>query len=221
MKQAIKKFLFGSGIQEKRIRFGIAKGIKMFISLDDKSQRYLGLDEREIQTAFKAFSKQAEVFVDIGASDGYYGLVYYKFNPSGNIYLCDAAYRFAKEQADNFALNNYTTDKLHLISKYVCGINDEENISLDDLVKNVPGDIFLKIDVDGAEMIVLEGVKQVLASRNCKLIIETHSKELEDNCIHLLQQLGYKTKIISNAWWRLFIPEKRPIAHNRWFSASR
>jgi len=32
----------------------------------------------------------------------------------------------------------------------------------------------------------------------------------------ILRERGYKTKIIRNAWWRLFIPELRPLEQNRW-----
>src|SRR5882672_8663772 len=114
MKKFLKRILLGTGDKELSILFGAAKGIKMNISLDHKSQRYLGLDEREIQSAYKRFSKRSDIFVDIGASDGYYGLFYYKFNPAGVIFLCDSDYKFAEQQKNNFLLNNFSLSRVNI-----------------------------------------------------------------------------------------------------------
>lgn len=219
MKKVIKKLLFGEGIQQKKIKFGLGSGIKMNISLDNKLQRYMGLDEREVQPAFKKFAAETAVFVDIGASDGYYGLIYYKLNKTGEQYLCDAQAVYAAEQKENFLMSGFSVDKVNFVSKFVADVTEGDKIALDELLKNTKGDIFIKIDVDGGELHVLKGVQKVLRERNCKIIVETHSKQLEEDCTAYLQQQGYKTKIIPNAWWRVIIPELRPIEHNRWFSA--
>ena len=68
------------------------------------------------------------------------------------------------------------------------------------------------------EIDVLEGGQEML-SRDCRLIVETHSEELERGCIQRLEALGYSCRIIGNAWYRALIPEARPIPHNRWFVA--
>jgi Methyltransferase FkbM domain len=219
MKKILKKLMFGSDNKELRIKYGVAKDIRMEINPGNRTQRLLGLEEREIHKSFRKFAGEAQIFVDIGASDGYYGLVYYKLNPAGMIFLFDARYAFAGEQKTNFLRNSFSQEKLHAISKYVCDFSDETHIALDSVLENEPGTIFLKIDVDGGELEVLKGVKKVIESRKCKLIIETHSKELEDGCVAFLQNAGYQTRIIPNAWWRLFIPEERPIEHNRWLKA--
>jgi hypothetical protein len=219
MKEALKRLFFGEGRQQKVIQFGLASGIKMNIDISNKLQRYVGLDEREVQVAFKRFANSTSVFVDIGASDGYYGLIYYKLNKNGEQFLCDANASFVKEQQSNFSLNGFSLDKVHLVSKFVSDNTDETRVALDELLSNTTGNIFLKIDVDGGELHVLKGVEKVLKNNNCKVIVETHSKQLEEDCIAYLQQLGYSTTIIPNAWYRVFVPELRPIAHNRWFSA--
>jgi hypothetical protein len=221
MKKVVKRLLFGGGIQEKSIRFGLASGLKMKISFDDKLQRYLGLDENEIQRCFKKFSAQAGIFVDIGASDGYYGLIYRKLNNEGVLYLCDANASFAEQQMNNFKLNGFGLNSVNIVSKFIADYNDDNHVALDTLIDKIQGTVFIKIDVDGGELHVLKGVEKTLTRNNCKVIVETHSKELEENCIKYLENIGYKTNIIPNAWWRLIVPEQRPIPHNRWFSAEK
>ena len=219
MKKFLKRLVLGPASREFIIRGGMAKDIRMNIDPANRSQRLLGLEEREIHHAFRKFAPASEIFVDIGASDGYYGLVYYKLNPKGKIYLFDSRYAFAEEQRNNFSRNGFSQDKLFPISKYVCDFSDETHIALDDLLAQVPGIVFFKIDVDGGELEVLKGIKGLLDTRKCKVIIETHSKALEDSCLEFLRNLGYRTAVIPNAWWRYFIPEERPIEHNRWLRA--
>jgi hypothetical protein len=63
---------------------------------------------------------------------------------------------------------------------------------------------------------VLRSGRQLLANGPIDVLVETHSAKLENDCIQFLERLNYSCAIIKNAWWRIFIPELRPIAHNRW-----
>lgn len=221
MKKLIKSLLFGKNPnQEKKIVFGIGRGIRMKIDPSSKTQRILGLDEREIQKAFKSFALNAQSYIDIGASDGYYGLIYRKYNPQGQIYLFDLNPTFLQEQKSNFALNG-STDNVFFSSKKISNFSDANNLSLDEMFPDTREKIFFKIDVDGDEVFVLEGIQNLLKRNDCLLIIETHSQQLEKDCVSFLNTLGYKTRIIPNAWWRSIIPEDRPIGFNRWLSAEK
>ena len=53
-----------------------------------------------------------------------------------------------------------------------------------------PPDI-MKIDVEGAEMLVLEGAKNTLQLHHPVLFVEIHSSELLEQCTSLLEELGY------------------------------
>ncbi|HLK28376.1 MAG TPA: FkbM family methyltransferase [Puia sp.] len=217
MKQKIKKILFGEGNQIKKILFGKAKGITMYIDLQNKIQRIMGTDEREIQSSFVRFAKKSGYFFDIGASDAYYGLFYKKYNPTGQAYLFDADKKFEQIQKENFDINHFS-EGIHLYQKYVSNVDSDSTISIDSF--GIEGkNVFIKIDVEGAETAVLQGVQNMLKANNCCLIIETHSFQLEKDCVSFLENLGYKTHIIKNAWWRVFIPELRPLEHNRWLEA--
>ena len=75
------------------------------------------------------------------------------------------------------------------------------------------------MDVDGAEEQILKGAKTINALTDVRWLIETHSNELESLCEGILTVAGFQTRIIPNAAWRVFVPEQRPIEHNRWLAA--
>ncbi len=52
----------------------------------------------------------------------------------------------------------------------------------------------LKIDVEGFEMDVLEGGKETIKKYKPKIIIETHSSDLEKQVKDFLEKLDYKVK---------------------------
>ena len=91
-----------------------------------------------------------------------------------------------------------------------------DSLNLD---RDKPG--FIKIDVDGPECDVLDSGARLLSKADVCLLVETHSLELELGCIDRLEKLGYVCSVIRNAWWRIFVPEQRPIAHNRWLWAEK
>jgi len=66
----------------------------------------------------------------------------------------------------------------------------------------LPSPCFMKIDVDGFELDVLEGARTLLQERKVRLLIETHSKQLEQGCQSILMRLGHRTRVVTNAWWR-------------------
>lgn len=217
MKKLVKKLLFGND-SIQTIKAGIGKGLKMKIDVSSKAQRVLGLDEREIQKPFADYAKKCTHFFDIGASDGYYSLLYRKYNKNGKIFMFEAQDRFKAEQEEHFKMNAFEINYKHF-AKFVSNTNDSTNISIDTLFTETNQKLLFKIDVDGGEMEVFKGMITTIQNNNCFFVVETHTKQLEIDCIKFVENLGYKTRIIDAAWYRTFVPEERPIEHNRWFVA--
>jgi hypothetical protein len=213
----LKSIFFTKGLHPRKILFGKASGNKMYLDPLYKVQRILGLDEKEVQTSFLNFSRVCDTFFDIGASDGYYSLFYKKINRDGKAYLFDTETKLNEIQTKNFTLNGISSG-YELFLRFVSNKNDDYNISLNSFNKKDEKLLF-KIDVEGNEMVVLTGMNNLLENNNCYLIIETHSVQLERDCIQFLTSKNYQTHIIKNGWWRLIVGERRPLYHNRWISA--
>lgn len=144
MKHFIKSILVGKEAKIYTIRYGIAKGIKIFLDPKHRSLRLFALEENELQPYFKKFSPKCDVFLDLGSSDGYYPLVYRKLNPSGDIYSFEVQEVQALEQPKNFRMNGFDVDNLYVIQKYASDKIDEMNVTVDSIV-NVKGrKVFLK-----------------------------------------------------------------------------
>jgi hypothetical protein len=219
MKNFLKRVLVGDKAKVYTIKYGVAKGLKIFLDPKDRSLRLFALDETELQTYIRKFAPHSEVFVDLGSSDGYYPLIYRKLNPAGEIFSFEVQEIQAVEQPKNFEMNGFDTGKLHVIQKYASDRVDDKNVTVDSMVAITGKKVFLKVDIEGAELIALKGAKNLLVNNVCSVIVETHAKELEDQCEAFLKQLGFSTEIVNPAWYRSLVPEARSLPHNRWLIA--
>ena len=220
--RGIKKTIVQPGAKPITMKYGLGRGLKMVIDPAHKTQRIYGLDELEIATAIRKYALQAKTIVDIGANDGYYTLTLAILNPDAKVFSCEPEPEMRQKCLKNLELNGLKFDeRITWVDKFIGLETSYDFISLDELLKSQATPLLLKIDIDGGELEALQSGENILKDKKCLLIVETHSKKLEEDCISFLSGLGYKCRIIPNAWWRVFIPEYRPIEHNRWFLASK
>jgi hypothetical protein len=211
------------GERPRDISRGLLRGLRFNVDPANKSMRLLGLDEREIAGAVEeASASPVAAAMDIGANDGWYSL-YFASRPN-----IEKVWAFEPEQwiidrlHANFALNAPAfAEKLNVTRKLVGDRDDDRFCSVDVILGDYAKPLVLKIDVDGGEMEVLNGARRTLENKQCTLVVETHSEQLERDCIAFLERMGYRTRIIKTGWYRAFVPEGRGIAFNRWFVARR
>lgn len=217
MRKLIKSLLFNyNGIN--RIRFGVSRGMMTKYDPDNRSQHLLGLYEREIYNFLKSAIDKASALIDIGANDGYYALAFLKF-PNKKITLCEPG-ESKSDLLANLSLNGFTNEKhFKLVEDFVGRSVSPGYVSLNELIHSGQS-TFILIDVDGGELEIVEGFHHRPEDK-VEWLIETHSLELEQGVIRCLTENGYRCEIISSAWWRFFLPEQRPLPHNRWLFASR
>ncbi|MEO8891201.1 MAG: FkbM family methyltransferase [Coleofasciculaceae cyanobacterium] len=217
-----KNILVEPGSRPTKIKLGLAKGVVMEIDPAHHTQDIYGLYEQEIAKTVRKYALEAKTIIDVGANNGYYTVTASVLNPQANIIACEPDLELKQKCLKNLNLNLLDfSDKIQWIPKYVGLSSNDNSTTLDQLLITAKEPIFIKMDIDGGELEALQSCTKILSSKTCLLVIETHSKELEKKCISHLSNLGYKCKIIPNAWWRIFLPELRPIEHNRWFSAEK
>lgn len=173
--------------------------------------------EPEIRSLFCSLINKGDTIVDIGASLGLYSLIAAKrLGDSGFVYAFEPdPIRYAK------LMENIKINRLNNIKALNIALSDrEEDIeityhhprggfkkcvvkaqSLDSL--NIKPDL-IKMDVDGAEIKILEGMKRTIAYCRPKVICEIHPDEMIqtgyniNDLSSLLNEVGYLAYEIKN-----------------------
>lgn len=223
----IKRQVMNSGIIKpgkvpRVVRFGIFKGIKLLLDYSSQAQMHLGLYEREIYKITKKLSNRIKTAIDVGADEGEYTLYFLMKTSAETVITCEPRKESLNLLKHNLGLNNLEKDsRLKLVSKFITDTNSVKQCTINSLLHYIRTPCLIKVDVDGEESSLLHGAEDCLRLNDVRWLMETHSKELEEECVKLFKSKGYNVQIIVNAWWRLFVPEYRPIPHNRWLVATR
>ncbi len=216
----IKNLIIPKGQRPRKIPLGLYKGLKFNLDFTCQTQLFLGLSECETHSWLKKFSKGINSAIDIGAGDGEQTLYFLAKTDAKKVYSFEPSKERLTEYIQNITLNGYGKNpRFVFISKYVGSNNNGSTITLDSIVDSIILPCVIKIDTEGGEVDILRGAKRLLELQRIRWLIETHSYQLESECIKILDRARYITKIIPNAWWRTFIPEQRPTELNRWLIA--
>ncbi len=216
----LKRLILPRGRQPRRIVLGLNRGLVMLLDLVNSSQRWLGLYESELYSFVKEHSAGINTAIDIGASDGFYAIYFLAKTSAQTVLAFEPSTEARLDLELNLRLNGLDHDRgLVLSAKFVGSRADSESVTLDSFLDLISSPCMIKIDVDGAEADVLAGAVAFLHLPKVFWIIETHSYDLEKRCTDILTQSGYDARIVPNAWWRIILPELRPIPHNRWLVA--
>jgi len=181
----------------------------------------LGIYETPASKILEKELKDARLFIDVGAHVGYYTLLASKIakeiisiepNPF-NYKLLKFNLRINKIKnayALNIAASNYNGESGIFIPKLKGKIATDESrldnniskikikVKLDDLLLKIgKNPDVIKIDVEGSEMQVLEGLQETLRKGVKCLMVEVHSEENKAKAINFLKSLGYKVTPVS------------------------
>ncbi|MFW9971847.1 MAG: FkbM family methyltransferase [Candidatus Odinarchaeota archaeon] len=193
---------------------GPLKGYKLIIGAPAGSGKGISflfnLSEPERLKMVKNLISKNFVCFDIGASIGFYSLLFsrysklvYAFEPlPSNLNLLQKMLRLNKVKnviiipsavADKNgesmfkAASNVAEGKLD-----ASGTQKVSTISLDSFItkkKVMPN--LLNIDVEGAELLVLDGAKNFLSKNKPIIVMETHGHLIKEKCFTFLKQIGY------------------------------
>ena len=214
-KKAAKTMLFGKEVRPRKVLFGAGRGIVLVTNPANGIQRLIGLAEHELQPHLVKCIADARSFIDIGASNGWYSLLAAKLNPRVQVVACEPDGEMLRELHENLTLNSTLAARIRIVDKAV-GV---DGVPLGALLRSLKEPVSVKIDVEGAELSVLESDEDQLRSSVVSLIIETHGEELERRCLELLNETGFSTVVVDKGWYRAFVPERRVLRHNRWIVA--
>jgi len=216
------KWFLPRGRAPRTVQFGLLAGLRLELDLRSEFLIWLGSYEAETFADIRRLLRGCRGAVDLGAAKGDLTIHFLRQPGIAAVVAVEPLEREREQFAANLALNGLAGDPRLQIHPGFAGTGAPPLWrTLDDLAAGLAAPLFFKVDIDGPEAEVLATGRETLRTQDCRLLIETHSPEAEAGCISLLRELGYTVKVIPNAWWRIFIPERRPIPHNRWLAASR
>jgi FkbM family methyltransferase len=193
--------LLGRESRPRRIFGGLASGYRIHVSPVEKLSYLLGTNELHLQKAIRQFVSAGDTVFDIGANLGYVSLSLAKqVGPQGRVIAFEPIPQNIAEFRTNIELNRITNVQLlEFAASDHAGeavIRLAENpstaslvwhrdnptatelhirtVAIDDLVAagELPYPKFVKIDVEGAEGSVLQGMQRTIAAARPVLFIE-------------------------------------------------
>ncbi len=213
-------FLLGENSKPRRILGGLARGYRLDVSPSEHLSYLLGTNEPHLQKAIRQFVSPGCVAYDIGANLGYVSLSLAKrvgsrgrviafepfpqsianfrknieINSIENIRLLEfAASDHAGEVAIRVLENPSTASLVWHRENASAKQFTIRAVRIDDLVEagDIPFPNFVKIDVEGAEASVLQGMRRTIAAARPILFVEC-SEIGREKSWHLLKELGYR-----------------------------
>jgi FkbM family methyltransferase len=185
----LKKLLIPTGTRPARIFFGPFRGATIYMNTQDSLRKIFGVYEHELNGWLDSVLSQVDTVLDVGANDGYF------------TFGCAAAFRRLGKTADilsyepqsicvqqlRASLRKHADPnvRITLEQTLVGSSNDSSTVTLNEtgrrtLPARSPDKparrALIKIDVEGAEMEVIEGASDWLRPEHF-FLIEVHSEE--------------------------------------------
>lgn len=197
-----------------RVRAGLNKGMRWIVGSGTHGC-WLGTYESDKQHALKQFVKTGMTVFDIGANAGFYTLAFSRLvGEKGRVWAFEPGAGNAEYLLKHLGLN-----RLHNVSLIQTAVSDRNGItgfqitgchatghiteagqyrvptvSLDGLIAenviSVPD--VIKMDVEGAESLVLHGARILLGRNKTILFIALHGENQKQRCLDLLFALAYR-----------------------------
>lgn len=140
------------------------------------------------------YPNEDEIFVDIGCAEGKEALEVVDRVKQEYLFECSEVW----EKPLNNTFKNYM-EKTHIFKYMVGNINKNNCVTLDSFFKNSHHEkYFIKMDVEGSELSVLEGAKDILQKGKIRMAVTTyHRMGDEDKIAEYLEKRGFKIEFSS------------------------
>ena len=141
-----------------------------------------------------------DIVIDAGVCEGNFALRYVDICSKMYLFECDPMWIEPLKQT----FRDYT-DKVTIIPKFLADVTNDDSITLDDALPNLRGqNIFLKMDIEGAETKALRGGRRLLTNNRVKASVCAYHNA--DDCVRiksLFRKYGYE--VATSDGWMIFV----------------
>ncbi len=135
---------------------------------------------------------QDKVLIDAGAAEGVFTLDVIEKVKHAYLIECEEPWIEALQQTFS-----PWKEKVTIVKKYLSDLNDEKNRSIDNLLENETiDDLFIKMDIEGAELSALKGAEKTLKKiKNISCSICTYHRKNDASQIkQFFEERGFETE---------------------------
>lgn len=199
--RALANHAVGSQPRVVKIRGGLARGLRAELDLRNEKAFWLGHYEPHVQAFLRANVRPGDVVYDVGANVGFFSLCAAQLG--GRVYAFEVAAGNVARLERNVGASGLPIEVVEAAVweedgtvDFVSGENASEGhvlpgfgvraIALDSFARDNEPPTVLKIDVEGAELHVLRGAQEVLATSVRALTCELHAGVDRDAVLALL-----------------------------------
>lgn len=212
-KQRVKDLVLPKGRTVRRLPLGLGRGLRMGVDFHRGETRlFLGLYEVELNRHLRNIAHRGYRSFDIGGQYGYDALVLAKLT-GAPVCCVEVDPLLAAEIRENAAANP-RLPTIIVETAFVGASVGEGRTTIDALADRHFTPDLLKLDIEGGEVDALRGATRVLRARRPAIQLEVHGRETEWECLEILRSAGYSPPTVVDR--RRWLPEHRPIEHNRW-----
>lgn len=213
VRRKVKRVVLPRGRKVRRLPAGIGRGLRMDIGFHDgQTQMWAGLYEAQLNRHLRAIARPGYRSFDLGGADGYDALVLVKLT-GGEVVTVESEAPSVEGLRRNVAANP-GLPPITVVHGFVAASDGDGTVSIDGLADAHFMPDLVKLDIEGGEVDALRGAKRVLAERRPALLLEVHGYDLEWECLAILRDAGYRPPTVVDR--RRWLPEHRPLEHNRW-----
>ncbi len=180
---------------------------------------WMGIYELEVQRVLQKFIKKGRIVYDVGSNVGFFTIVASELvGPEGRVVAFEPLVRSLHFLREHIRLNSCTNVMVMDVAvssesgvgMMNLGPGDEttgyllarlsqqgqfevNTVALDDVVfeSGIPPPDFIKIDIEGAEILALQGARRTIGEFKPVICLSTHGDELKAQCVTLLESIGY------------------------------
>jgi len=183
-----------------RIRRGPFRGAHIVMNPRDSLRKIFGLYEHELNEWLEQALRRVSRVIDVGANDGYFSFgaaaAFQRLGKTGEIIACEPQDRHVAMLRESVAFQPQTAIRFEIVHAVVGRELKPGMITLDSLrpAADDPNDkvsTLVKIDVEGAEVDVIEGGRSWLRPSNL-FVVEVHRHEFADRLRDIFAEKGLK-----------------------------
>ena len=204
-----------------KVRSGVNRGMNWIVGSSIHGC-WLGNYESEKQSVLQRYVKLGMTVFDIGANAGFYTLAFSRMvGKEGRV----CAFEPLAENANNI-LRHMDLNELRNVTLLQTAVADRNGVlefsiaknnamgfitgqahgpykvpavSLDNLIDDgvVPAPDVIKMDVEGAESLVLRGARKFLNRKRATIFVALHGDDQKRQCIEILRSSGYEIHLLN------------------------